>query len=333
MRSAEEIAERARGEYKSKYITQTNSVEVPIIERLFSHEQLHFVFFNSDTGLRIFEPDGKKREPDSPDSLTEVIGLEGKRFLLITDDRILYIVGKKKEADDELQVFEYSQITSVELGSKKPAIEFSTADGRKYEFTNDITWGSDLQNAAKYISSQIELNASDGSTVPAQSEQAEADQKQASSTENSPGTKFCPDCGAEVEADDTFCSECGTSIDSETKNQTENVENRSNLEKGTESSTDDGGWQSQYSITVWIFSGLVGLVTFPVGLLVPGYLYYKASNGTGAEQTPLETWTVLLTSLVGIAIVEFAGRKGAKILWYLVGGIVLSFILLAIGLA
>jgi hypothetical protein len=225
MRTAEEIAERARGKYKTEYITQTNSVAVPIIERLSSEEQLHFVFFHENKGFRIFEPDGKERTPDH----TSITGTTNKRFFLVTDERILYIVGENEEADDKIQEFDYDQIASVEGYESKGAsiIEFSTMNGRKYKFVNNAWQTDTVQNAAKYINSQVDSTATEGSEEPAQENTPEPHPEQA--TPDSPGTKFCPDCGAEVEADDTFCTECGTSLDSETKKETESVERGSNL--------------------------------------------------------------------------------------------------------
>lgn len=89
---------------------------------------------------------------------------------------------------------------------------------------------------------------------------------------------------------------------------------------GTSSLTD------HYSLLVWLAAGIVGLLTIPVGLLVPGYFYMKASNGNSGEHTSLEIWTVILLGIFGIAAVELGGRKGAKILW----GIALAALLLVI---
>jgi len=71
----------------------------------------------------------------------------------------------------------------------------------------------------------------------------------------------------------------------------------------------------QYSTVVWIAAIVVGLISFPVGLLVPAYFYIKADKGQGRSQSGLEIWTVVLLGHFGIAAVELGGRKGAKILW------------------
>jgi len=91
-----------------------------------------------------------------------------------------------------------------------------------------------------------------------------------------------------------------------------------------------GALTDQYSLLVWLAASLVGLLTIPIGLLVPGYFYMKATNGTAVEQTTLETWTVILLGIFGIAAVELGGRRGAKLLW---GVAVLVSVLLIVGLA
>lgn len=209
MRTAEEIAERARGKYKPDYITQTSSVAVPIIDRLSSEEQLHFVFFHDNKGFRIFEPDGEERTPDH----AGITGSHGKRFFLVTDERILYIVGEAKEADDKVTEFDYDQITSAKGYESKGAsiIEFSTTDGFRYKFVNIAFQTDTVQNAAEYINSQIDSTAT---KTPEESNPDSTPGTDPEQTTPDPSkTKFCPDCGAEVKADDAFCIECGNNVE------------------------------------------------------------------------------------------------------------------------
>lgn len=77
----------------------------------------------------------------------------------------------------------------------------------------------------------------------------------------------------------------------------------------------------QYSLLVWLAAILVGLLTLPVGLLVPVYFYIKADRGEGKRQSTLEVWTVILVGIFGIAAVELGGRKGAKILWGIIAAL------------
>lgn len=89
---------------------------------------------------------------------------------------------------------------------------------------------------------------------------------------------------------------------------------------------DTGSLTDQYSIIVWLAAILVGLLTIPVGLLVPAYFYIKADRGEGKDQSALEVWTVILAGILGIAAVELGGQKGAKILW----GIIIALFALSI---
>jgi hypothetical protein len=118
---------------------------------------------------------------------------------------------------------------------------------------------------------------------------------------------------------DSFCSECGAPTGDGVKDRNVTKQSGTNLysEKTPNANTNTDGWKSHYSLQVWIASVVVSLILFPFGLLVPTYFYFKGSRGTGVDQTPLEVWTVVLTSLIGIIAVETGGRKGAKAVWYI----------------
>jgi len=315
MRTAEEIAERARGKYKPEYITQTNSVAVPIIERLSSEEQLHFVFFHDNKGFRIFEPDGEERTPDH----TGLTGTHGKRFFLVTDERILYIVGEAKDADDKVQEFDYDQITSAEGYESKGAsiIEFTTTDGRRYKFVNTAFQTDTVQNAAEYINSQIDSNTAEGSVEPAQEDTPDPDPEQV--TPDSPGTKFCPDCGAEVEVDDTFCSECGNSVqevgsaggtgknkatsgestgeEMSFTDRVEDIQEQEDRNKASEASKQSDTEESDELDIDWTLSFVVGLFMTVSSLVLA--LYYVFAQ----------------TNLVSGILFWLAGTVGGRYLW------------------
>lgn len=335
MTSADKVTMEAEGEFRKKFITQTKSVAVPIIDRLSSDEQLHFMLIHEYKGIRIFEPDGEERTPDHPSEAD----IEGKRFLLITDQRILYIVGKPGEEDDKIQEFDYGQITSVEghqsLTQGADIIEFTTTDGRKYKFANTAVRTDTIENMVEYIDMQITSKTAEASGDPTSENTTGRESGQATSTANSSENKFCPDCGAKVQTGDTFCTECGTSLERDVRNQNNTGEsgNVYDREEVSDTNSNTDGWKSHYSTTVWIASAIVGVITFPLGMLVPAYFYYKASKGTGADQTPLEVWTVILIGFIGIAVVEIGGRKGAKILWYIFAAIILLIIILALAVA
>jgi hypothetical protein len=119
--------------------------------------------------------------------------------------------------------------------------------------------------------------------------------------------EHCPECGTRVE-DDT-CPSCGET-------------------KPAEIRAEDYGLTDKYSPLQWLGAGAIGLLTFPVGLVVPGYLYYKCKNGSAIKQSPLETWTAILMSIIGIVAVELGGRKGAMISWGVFASLMAGIVLL-----
>ena len=100
----------------------------------------------------------------------------------------------------------------------------------------------------------------------------------------------------------------------------------------TKTGVDSGSLTDQYSTVVWIAAVIIGLLSFPIGLIIPGYLYWKASKGEGASQSAFETWTAIILGIFGIAAVELGGRKGAKILWGIVVALFLLSVLSAVAL-
>lgn len=129
----------------------------------------------------------------------------------------------------------------------------------------------------------------------------------------------CFECGAEIRRDAEICNECGVrqqgvSNPTTTGNGPQTGEVTDN--QNTSSSTD---YLEQYSVFQWIIAIVVGLISFPIGLIVPAYLFYKASNGTGKEQSGLEAWTAILWGIIGIIAVEIGGDTAAKVLWAIFG--------------
>jgi hypothetical protein len=99
----------------------------------------------------------------------------------------------------------------------------------------------------------------------------------------------------------------------------------------------------QYSPIAWIgaiFSGITVIARginnpsaiFPLttlaGLAVPGYFAYKTAQDEPVNQTTLEVWTTIFVGVFGIAAVELAGKKGAKILWQISITLIILFLLL-----
>jgi len=85
-------------------------------------------------------------------------------------------------------------------------------------------------------------------------------------------------------------------------------------------------------MVVWIACALFALISFPVGLLIPGYLYIKADRGEAKELSAFEIWTVILLGIFGIAAVEIGGPTGAKIAWSIVIALFALFVLAVVAL-
>lgn len=132
-------------------------------------------------------------------------------------------------------------------------------------------------------------------------------------------TKFCTECGAEINRKAEICPECG-------------------VRQHTEPTSSGRELTDQYSPLVWVAALVIGLLTFPVGLLIPLYFYIKASGDEPVDQGGWEIAAVLLVGIFGILAVELGGEKGAKILFGIVIvfgilGMFLFFALLAGGAA
>jgi rRNA maturation endonuclease Nob1 len=268
MTSPDEMVDKAKGEYSSQYITQTNSVNTPIIDLLDPEEQLHFVFFHTDKGFRITEPDGEERTPDH----TSLSDASGKRFLLVTDKRILYLVGKPEEEEDEIQEFEYEEINSVE-GYRSmgfPTIEFETDSGKKYKFVNHANESDTVQNVAEYIRNKI--------SSPNQ-KHSNKDQ-----TNDSVEIKYCSDCGAEVKENDTFCHDCGSDLE-ELEPASEDTRDNEAGEETTSGNIDNTSSGDSENIdseeTKWTLSFVIGLGMAVIsGILA--LLYFMDGNVVSA---------------------------------------------------
>jgi hypothetical protein len=115
--------------------------------------------------------------------------------------------------------------------------------------------------------------------------------------------EHCPECGTKV--DRNSCPDCGET-------------------KPAEVLSEDMGLTDKYSVIQWLAAVIIGVLTIPIGLVIPGYMFYKCKSGGAIEQTGFETWTVILMGIFGIAAVEVGGKKGAKVLW----GIIIALILL-----
>jgi hypothetical protein len=148
-RSPEELAESATGNIKTKHLTKDSGIlftylyDGPLIEHLNEEEQPEYIFSNENKGYRITEPHRKERTPHHT-------GSEGKRYLLVTDQRVLYVAGCK--SGDEIIEHTYDEIKDADavgtVGFRN--IQFETTDGVTYKFAP--TDSEAVGEAVDYIS-------------------------------------------------------------------------------------------------------------------------------------------------------------------------------------
>jgi len=191
---AQSGANQARGGISERDLTSTGNplrkflFDKPLIEYLEDTEQPHYLFRNDSRGFRVVTPDG---DEETPHHYWHSIWTRGHRHLLVTDRRLLYIVGSK--GGDDIAEFNYDDITTVtgNQGILTSTLTFTDTDGREFTFAaRKGKYG--VAEAAEYIQQRL-----DGVPV-AEETTSEVD--------------TCRDCGLAIEPDDKFCSECGTDV-------------------------------------------------------------------------------------------------------------------------
>jgi len=160
-RSPSQIVSQAQGSFSENILTKTSGrlIDQQLVEYLRTNEYLAYVFWHQYKGLRITQPDGTEKTPHHDSTTT------GSRFLLITDQRICYVAGLDER--DESRSFDYDQISAVEATNNIATqwITFTMDDGTKYRFAETGTHASDVSDAAEYINSKINRQASSENDV------------------------------------------------------------------------------------------------------------------------------------------------------------------------
>jgi hypothetical protein len=147
-RSAEELAEAAKGNVKKKHLTKDSGMvftylyDEPLLEHLRSNEQPEFIFSSPNKGYRITNPNGDEYTPHH-------IGSEGKRYLLVTDQRILYVAGCK-DGDESIE-HSYDEIVDIKR-VEGDNLQFRTTDGRSYKFAQAGSMNTTVEEAVDYVS-------------------------------------------------------------------------------------------------------------------------------------------------------------------------------------
>lgn len=147
-RSPDKLAEAATGNIKSKNLTKDSGMvftylyDGPLIEHLEDDEQPEYIFSNENKGYRVTEPNGNERTPHHD-------GSEGKRYLLVTDQRLLYVAGCKD--GDEYIEHGYDEIVEIERVGRSN-VQFRTTDGNTYKFAQNGETKQTVDAAIDYIS-------------------------------------------------------------------------------------------------------------------------------------------------------------------------------------
>jgi hypothetical protein len=147
--SANKLAKKATGNVKKKHLKKDSGMlstylyDGPLIEHLNDGEQPEYVFSHQTKGYRITEQNGDERTPHHNSS-------EGKRYLLVTDQRVLCVAGCKD--GDETIEHGYDEIVYIEnCGGVNKNIQFRSVNSRTYKFapqtSNDI-----VNSAIDYVS-------------------------------------------------------------------------------------------------------------------------------------------------------------------------------------
>jgi len=172
-RNPEELADAAEGDIDSDSLSKARGFggahlyDQPLIEYLEDDERPAFLLRNLSDDLEV-EEDGASRELPGTG---EAAGSEGGRYLLVTNQRLLYVAGQ--EEGDSVRAFDYDDVTAVDWDESVTAgtLSFTDSDAATYHFwtTKDA---SELHETADYIRQQapavdpMDSRAPDGERSP-----------------------------------------------------------------------------------------------------------------------------------------------------------------------
>lgn len=154
-RNPQELADAAEGDIDSDSLSKTKGFQgthlydQPLIEYLEDDERPAFLLRNYQDDLEVEEGGASRELPEDG----EETGSEGGRYLLLTNQRLLYIAGR--EGGDRVRVFDYDDITAVDWDESLTiaTLSFTDSDNATYRFstTRDT---SELAGTADYIRQQ-----------------------------------------------------------------------------------------------------------------------------------------------------------------------------------
>lgn len=185
--SPEEAVKNSLHDIDLKHLSETGSDIVfddPIISYLRTGEEVKYLFKHPYKGLRIIRPDGTEETPDHR------MATSGARFLVITNQRVLYFAGK--EDGDQVRTWNYDELEAVEAshGWTHGRLNFTIEDGTEFKFADAGGRAGVIEDAGEYVEKKL-LEDED---VTSGSGQRTADQRSAETvTADSPQSEEASD--------------------------------------------------------------------------------------------------------------------------------------------
>lgn len=146
-----ELVKAATGNIEEKHLTKDSGMlstflyDGPLYDHLIDDERPEFIFKNMNKGYRITEPNGNEQTPHHD-------GSEGRRYLLVTDQRLLFVAGRPN--GDEVIEHTYDEISDIERVDSSN-IQFQTPGGETYKFAQNGVTKQTVDQAIDYISKKL----------------------------------------------------------------------------------------------------------------------------------------------------------------------------------
>lgn len=152
MKNLAKTLSKSQQEFKEKYLSQTGNgivYDMPIIDYIRKDEHIIYLFRHPYKGIRIFLSSDENRTPDHD------MGASGGRYLIITDQRILYFAGN--EDGDEFREWSYDKLGEVDAswGWSYGRINITNQDGIEFKFADAGTYAKHIEDAGEYVSERI----------------------------------------------------------------------------------------------------------------------------------------------------------------------------------
>lgn len=166
--SVPELVDGATGNIEEKHLTTDSGMvftylyDGPLIEHLLPGEQPHYIFSHNNKGYRIEDQHG--------DRTPHHTGSEGKRYLIITDQRILYVAGCR-DGDESIE-HSYDEIYKFSA-TDSDNLEFLTTDKEVYTFAPVGAASQFISEAVDYVEQRLADDGADPDSFEADTTQGD----------------------------------------------------------------------------------------------------------------------------------------------------------------